>query len=361
MSDNVTVEWVDPAPDPAWDAFVASCPGASHLQTSMWGQVKATVGFRAMRVCIRRNGERVAGAQVLVRRVPVAGGVGYVPRGPVVAGDPALGPAILDALAGAAAQAGIVMLKIQPPLGAETLEPELRARGYRESSVQTAPIATVRIQVAGVEDDALLAAMRQTKRHGIRKGERGGVQVRRGGADDLPILHEMLVATGQRQGFSVYPVAYFRALWDAFAPRGHAHLLIAEHEGAALSSGLLIGFGADLINKLHGWTGARDAPPSNEPLQWAAIRLARELGHAAYDMEGITAPVARALLEGRKPPEGKLTGVSMFKVGFGGEIVTSPVTYDAAFGGVRGRAVRALAGQAERSRRLVHLVAGRAA
>jgi lipid II:glycine glycyltransferase (peptidoglycan interpeptide bridge formation enzyme) len=241
------------------------------------------------------------------------------------------------------------------------MEAELRARGYRASAVQTAPIATLRIRVAAVEDDSLLAGMRQTKRHGIRKGERRGVRVRRGGPEDLAILHEMLLATGRRQGFGVYPLEYFRAMWNAFAPSGHAHLLVAEYEGAALSAGLFIGFGADLINKIHAWDGARDAPPSNELLQWTAMRLARDLGHLAYDMEGITPAVARALVAGRKPAQEDMTGVSSFKLGFGGEIVMSPVTYDAAFHGVRGRAVRALAGHAQRSRRLVHLVAGRAA
>lgn len=46
--------------DPAWDAFVASLPGGSHVQTSMWARVKAVVHWRAVRIMLLHD-ETAAG------------------------------------------------------------------------------------------------------------------------------------------------------------------------------------------------------------------------------------------------------------------------------------------------------------
>src|SRR6187551_2148455 len=73
------------AVDPEWDDFVAKTRAGHHLQTSRWGQVKATVGWRAKRLIARRGGLIVGGCQVLMRRVPLVGSVAYVPRGPLTA------------------------------------------------------------------------------------------------------------------------------------------------------------------------------------------------------------------------------------------------------------------------------------
>ena len=69
--------------DPAWDTFLAETPGGHHVQTSLWAQVRAAAGWRAVRVVARRGDGIVAGAQVLIRPLPLVGAIGYVPRGPL--------------------------------------------------------------------------------------------------------------------------------------------------------------------------------------------------------------------------------------------------------------------------------------
>ena len=71
--------------DPDWDSFVAGTPGGHHVQTSLWAQVKAILGWQAVRVVVYQGDNIVAGAQMLMRSLPVGGAIGYVPKGPVCA------------------------------------------------------------------------------------------------------------------------------------------------------------------------------------------------------------------------------------------------------------------------------------
>src|ERR1700736_11702 len=73
-------------PDPEWDEFLQAAPHGTYQQSSAWAEVKATVGWRAMRLILYRQGAITGGCQLLVRPLPVAGAVAYVPRGPVMAG-----------------------------------------------------------------------------------------------------------------------------------------------------------------------------------------------------------------------------------------------------------------------------------
>ncbi len=68
-----------------------------HTQTSLWGQIKASMGWQAVRVTAQQRGLIVGGAQILMRRLPVGGNVGFVSRGPVLAGpDAAVAGAVMD-------------------------------------------------------------------------------------------------------------------------------------------------------------------------------------------------------------------------------------------------------------------------
>ena len=57
----------------------------------------------------------------------------------------------------------------------------------------------------------------------------------------------------------------------------------------------------------------------------------------------------------------RTSGVAFFKLGFGGDVVIYPGTYDRYFGRVLGAAVRRIVPRAERSRTMVHRFAGRGA
>src|SRR3712207_4429911 len=69
-----------------WDALVAAHPGADVAQLSGWGRLRRLAGYSSLYVLARQDEQIVGGAQVLVRRVPVLGAVGYAPYAPLVFG-----------------------------------------------------------------------------------------------------------------------------------------------------------------------------------------------------------------------------------------------------------------------------------
>ncbi len=346
--------------NPEWDAFVAATPGGHHVQTSGWAYVKDLAGWGATRVILRAEDEIVGGAQILFRDLPVSRRVAYVPRGPILASrDPELLDELLAAMRDVARRERVLLMKVQPPVDRDDMPELLRQRGFVPSELQTAPIASVRVEVGNDRDDAaLLAAFSGSARRNVRHAIKKGLTTRGGTEADLAILESMLEATAQRQGFTPYPAAYYRRLWEAFAPTDEVHLVIVETaEGVPASAMLLVAVGDTALDKIAGWSG--DSPPgANELLHYGAICWAREKGLRYYDLEGIPLDVAQTVLDGNPVPN---TGVAAFKLRLGGEPVIYPGAHDAFFGRVLGPAARRLAPHAERSRKLVHRMAGRSA
>lgn len=336
--------------DPAWDAFLAVTPGGHHTQTSLWAQVKVPVGWRVARIIVTREGQIVAGAQVLLRALPLAGAVGYVPRGPLCAVDePELTVLVMDELLRLARVRRVWYLAVQPPCNGEALAGVLSGWGLRPSLREVEPTATVVLDLNRSEDD-LLAAMKIRTRYNVRLALRKGIVVRQGTESDIPAFHRLLLATGGRQGFSPHPEEYFLRVWRVLGSRGHAKLFLADYEGETLSALFLIAFGPSVYAWRAAWSGRHGSRRPNEAVQWGAIRWARSQGYQHYDFEGIDPRLARDLAEreadGRGAPDERKEAkpiprsgddlpvtanketVATFKLGFGGRIVFSPGAYE---------------------------------
>jgi lipid II:glycine glycyltransferase (peptidoglycan interpeptide bridge formation enzyme) len=80
----------------------------------------------------------------------------------------------------------------------------------------------------------------------------------------------------------------------------------------------VIAFGGVVSYKRGGWSGEEGHRHPNELMHWEAMRWAKREGYRCYDFEGIE----------RRPGDGRLSSVSAFKMGFGGEIVALPSAYE---------------------------------
>jgi peptidoglycan pentaglycine glycine transferase (the first glycine) len=345
FSSSYQVEVSREVSNPEWDAFVEATAGGTYQQSSMWAQVKAVMDWRCARIVLRREGRIVAGCQILLRPVPWAGAIAYVSRGPVVADhDPHALKVLFGALDDLAKEQRIHYLKLQPPPDRHDMAVLLKAQGFVESSLQAATTITVRVDLSR-STEALLGGMRRNARTNIRKAQRLGVLVRQGGEADLEAFGRLVEATSRRQGFLPYPQRYYEQMWRAFAAGGHAQLLVAEHDGVVLSSNLLLSFGESVVYKMGAWSGTRSRIRPNELLHWIGMQWGQEHGRRYYDFDGINPTVGRALLAGGGPPAAAAEGVANFKLGFGGDLVAFPVTYDQAYWPLFAGVLRRLAPQ----------------
>src|SRR5512138_2324041 len=66
-----------------WESLVQRESSFSMLQSWEWGSFKQRLGWQVYRLAVEDAGELVAGAQMLVRPLPLGLSLAYVPRGPV--------------------------------------------------------------------------------------------------------------------------------------------------------------------------------------------------------------------------------------------------------------------------------------
>jgi peptidoglycan pentaglycine glycine transferase (the first glycine) len=321
------VEVAEDAEHKDWDEFLQRTPGGHHVQTSLWGQLKATQGWRPVRLLVSRDGAIVAGAQVLIRSLPLANAVAYVPKGPAFGSDSStVRQVMLDGLARLTKDYRIRHLSVQPPNNGHSFVQPLLDAAYRPSATSVAPVATVEIDVRTELDD-ILARMRKNHRRYVRHGVRQGVVGRVGTEDDLKPFYRLVVATSQRQGFSPYPLEYFITLWRLFHPRGLIELFLTEYRGELVSGQLAIAFGDRVIAKNSGWAGQHSSLGPNYVMEWTTLQWAKAHGYRYYDLEGIDVRAAQLVRKGEPLPEKLRRTHSFYKLGFGGEVALYPRTY----------------------------------
>lgn len=307
-----------------WDAFLQQYPQAHLLQTSAWGELKAGFGWQVERV---RAGE--TGAQVLFRplsaRLPWGPSLAYIAKGPVGPDWPALWPA-LDA---ACRRRRAVLLKVEPDAWQEAAG-ALAAQipGFIAGADPVQPRQTVVISLAGGEED-WLARMKQKTRYNVRLAEKKGVQVRC--SPDLETFQQLMQVTGQRDGFGVHSLAYYRRAYQLFQPQGQCELLLAEYAGRPLAGLMVFARGA---RAWYLYGASNDEERNRMPtylLQFEAMRWAKARGCAEYDLWGVPdAPEAELEANFTGRSDG-LWGVYRFKRGFGGELKRSAGAFDRAY------------------------------
>ena len=356
---NVTID--NAARSPEWDAFVAAAPGGHHAQTSLWGEVKAVLGWDAQRVVLHDGDTIVGGVQLLTRAVGPGVRVGFAPRGPLVPeGDEQALDVLLSALDEVGRRRHIRYVKLQPPAGRSELASLLGRRGWALSTMEAAPTATVQVDLEADEDE-IMRRMRKRTREMIRQAPRRGLVVREAVAEDLPTYCSIVEATSRRQGFGAYPRRYYEAMWSAFSAAGNATMLMAELEGRVLSATLLVGYGDRVTYKMGGWSGEKTRVHPNEAIHWAGIQWAKAAGYRYYDFDGIHESIARALRADGELPESARSGVAHFKLGFGGEVELFPSAMDRSPTALLRPMVRLAAPRMDRMKSVAHRALGRAA
>ncbi len=295
----------------AWDAFLGQHPEGHLLQTTEWGQLKASFGWEATAF---RHGD--SGVLVLWWRLPLGFRWGYVPKGPVGPWSDALW-AQVDAYARRRRAVG---LKIDPDMWREEAQarwPQGVPPGFRAAEHPVQPPRTIVVDLRPSEE-AILARMKQKTRYNIRLAQRKGVRVRPW--DDLAGFYTMLQETAQRDGFGIHPFEYYRRVYELFHPRGYAQLLVAEWQGEPLASLMVFARGPRAWYLYGASTGRHRNKMPTYLLQWEAMRWAKARGCTTYDFWGIPDEEEEVLEAEFTRRRGDLWGVYRFKRGFGGTV-----------------------------------------
>jgi lipid II:glycine glycyltransferase (peptidoglycan interpeptide bridge formation enzyme) len=300
-----------------WEAYLTHFPDAHLLQTAAWGELKASFGWQARRVAV---GETCA--QVLLRRLPLGLTLAYIPKGPLGPDWPRLWPEV-DRLC---RKERAVLLKVEP----DAWEPVPAALdeclpGFLPGQPAIQPRCTVVVDLEGSEE-GILARMKQKTRYNIRLAQKKEVEVHPTG--NLDAFYRLMVTTGQRDGFGVHSLEYYRRAYQLFSPRDECCLLQADYAGQPLAALMVFMCG----KRAWYFYGASSNLERNRMpaylLQWHAMLWARQHGCLEYDLWGVPDQDERTLEANFEQRQDGLWGVYRFKRGFGGQLQRSAGAWD---------------------------------
>jgi peptidoglycan pentaglycine glycine transferase (the first glycine) len=324
-----------------WNDFVAQEPSFALLQSWEWGEFKEKLGWKPFRVCVRRQGQIVAGAQVLIKHLPLGlGSVAYVPRGPVGNWiDEEVMPRLLSELHKVARGHRAIFVKVEPPL---CLDPGvcriLQQNHFQPSYYTNQPRASLIMDLAPDLED-VPQQMRKKTRQYIRCAAQKGVTVREGVQEDLSDFYDMMCITGKRCGFSVRVRDYYEDQWKTFANRDQAVLLLAFYRETLLAGRMIFYFGQHAAEFHAASSGEHRRLHPDYLLIWEAIKWAKAHGCCTYDLWGIPDEVGQATYDGKEMPApdkfGDLWGIYQFKRGFSKNVVFYTKAHDYVYSTLR--------------------------
>ncbi|MEO6512254.1 MAG: peptidoglycan bridge formation glycyltransferase FemA/FemB family protein [Nocardioides sp.] len=343
-------------------AFVRVQPWTSFLQTPAWAAVKTE--WRAESLGWFSGADLVGAGLVLHRPLPrLNRSLAYLPEGPVLDWSAEDLGAWLDPMTKHLKQQGAFAVRMGPPVvtrrwsaarvkegiadpgvrrlddlapthrepvGARVVS-QLNDLGWRLQGSDggfavgqprynfQVPLATSDSTPRTEED--VLAGMNQQWRRNIKKADKAGVVVTRGGLEDLKAFHDLYAHTAERDHFTPRPLGYFRTMAEAMSAEDPDRfvLWLAHHEGDLVAATVAVRVGT------HDWysygassTEKRDVRGSNA-VQWAMMRDALATGATVYDLRGITDTL---------DPDDPHAGLIQFKVGTGGEAVEHAGEWD---------------------------------
>jgi lipid II:glycine glycyltransferase (peptidoglycan interpeptide bridge formation enzyme) len=300
----------------AWNNFVLSCDPHTFLHSWEWGQVQLTTGEEVVYLGIYDKQNIIQGVALVVIVHARRGRHYLIPHGPLTANQNGtfyqeLLVNLVHYFRSRAKSDGAVALRICPLL---VTSPESRHL-YKELGFRPAPLH-VHAELTWILDinkldEELLAGMRKTTRHAIRKASKMGV-IASVISDPQEILRRfwpLYEQTRNRHGFVLWPKAMVKAQVNIFSKTDRLFAVVARYQNQDVAMAILPHFG-DTVFYYH---GASQKLPSSVPaaqlVQWAAIQEAKKRGATRYNFWGIT--------EQQSPPH-PFTGITTFKKGFGG-------------------------------------------
>jgi lipid II:glycine glycyltransferase (peptidoglycan interpeptide bridge formation enzyme) len=322
-----------------WDAFLQNYPDAHILQTSAWGELKASFDWDTVFVVKEDKtfSDRSLGALILFRHLMLGLTLAYIPKGPVGIGESEESSSVweefwaeVDVLC---RRQKAIFLKVEPDIWAtpDSLNSSLKLErvsclpGFRISQQDIQPVRTLLVDLNGSEKD-VLARMKQKTRYNVRLALKKGVEVY--SSSELDVFYRLMLTTGERDAFAVHSEEYYRKAYELFQPRGECVLLMAAYQREPIAAIMVFTHGSRAWYFYGASSDEHRKRMSTYLLQWEGMRWARAQGCRIYDLWGV--PNAdEAILETHFPHRSEgLWGVYRFKRGFGGQLRRSIGSWD---------------------------------
>jgi len=297
---------------------------ASFLQSGFWGSFKAQFGWEAFafRVVWKTESHNQEEKTLLVLRRRLAPGfaLAYVPWGPELP-DGVPYQNALEELAKCLKEKlpkDTVFIRFDPPWLLDSDGQPAMPSSFIRAKADIQPPDSVILDLKQPLD-LIIENMKPKWRYNYRLAIKKGVKVKQAEKSEIAVFYKLLKETSKRDKISIHGYDYYKALVSSSYDELDIRLYFAEYENETLA-GIVTLFRGNYAVYLYGASSdnKRNFMPAYS-LQLKAIEDAKNLGCINYDFFGI-------------PPGNDTThpmsGLYLFKTGFGGKIIHRPGSWD---------------------------------
>ena len=287
----------------------------NFLQSDAWKKTNELIGHKVITEKIGKDGY----VQMIIKKAK-RGRYMEIPGGPLInwKNEKQVEQA-KEIIIKTAKENRCVFVRLRPMLMANSLNLNILKRfGARKSPMHLAAEHTVILDLTKSEE-TILAEMRRQTRYEVRRADKLGIKVEKGNSKELfEEFHQIQKATALRQHFVPPDLKTLMAEREAFGK--NATIYVAKTpEGEPIAYGLILIDGEEGDYYEAASTDLNRKLPGAYALQWQVIKDLKKKGIKRYNLWGIAPP---------NQPHHRYAGVTTFKTGFGGEIVTYVPAHD---------------------------------
>jgi peptidoglycan pentaglycine glycine transferase (the first glycine) len=296
-----------------WNGWLKDQSQCSFTQSWNWGEVLQSEGKKIERLQFIED-NKICGSAQLVYNKALGFEYFFCPKGPVVKTGFV---EVFKALEKYGKEKGISFLRFEP-----YNKNGIEDKGAYKKTIDINPRATTIIELRQTEEE-LLEKMHSKTRYNVRLAEKKNIIISED--KNFDDFWRLINETKKRDSFRLHEKKHYEEILKSPG----VIQLTAKVEGKAIAVAVLISFG----NTTTYLFGASDYEHRHlmAPylLQWQAIKIAKNAGNYFYDFFGI-APHKHGFsgTDYEYDEKHQYAGVTRFKLGFGGEIVEQPGTYD---------------------------------
>jgi len=302
-----------------WENFLLGCEEKTFLDSWDWGDFQKMQGEKIWRWGIYNDSEIVA--VVLAIKIKARRGTFlFVPHGPniifnfkfLIFNYKELLNILLEKLKELAKSEKANFIRIAPICERSEENVKIfKELGFRDAPIHMHPEVTWELDITPSEDE-LLARMRKTTRYLIRQGQKNkDIEIIRSrDIKDLKKFNEIYRATARRHNFREFPLKYLENQFSSFSDDDEILIFFGKYKEKIVSTAIFVFWQGRAFYHHSGSLSEFSKIPVSYLLQWEAIKEAKNRGCKLYNFWGVV--------------DGDIknhpwAGLSLFKMGFGGE------------------------------------------
>ncbi len=291
---------------------------ANFLQCSAWGKTYEIDDKKVFYYGLF-DGKKMLASVLAILKPAKRGRYLEVPGGPILDwSDKELVSEVMLRLKQLARENNCVFVRMRPNIpDTEEYRALMKQSKLKMSPMHLHAEHTVMMNLAQSEED-LIKNMRRQTRYEVRRAEKLGITVTSSSRkEDFEAFYNLQLETAKRQGFIPSERKLIIAQHEAFGK--NAKIYTARLDDKILAQGLIVMQKPEAIYNEAASSLYGRKYPGAYALQWQVMKDAKRLGIERYNLFGIAPP---------NSPRHRYAGVTTFKTGFGGELVTYLPAHD---------------------------------